>query len=182
MKRRHQDLLRALKRQATHETWWLARARRMYSVDDNVPYAPSPHQNPATAAQRHVGDGAPMLRTPREVDEELERRRGGPHDVASLGVRTGGNHDVGLADIPALLLTPHDVATELKLGRTKTYQLLRSGQIPTLRLGRSIRVSRAHLEEWITERQSDFGERPFPLHSPATLARLEHLDGRRSPR
>ena len=121
-----------------------------------------------------------MLLTPREADEELTLRRTGAHDVASAGVRTGDNHDVGLTDVPALLLTPDDVARELRLGRTKTYQLLRSGQIPTLRLGRAIRVSRAHLEVWIADRQSEVGERPVPVHSPATLARLEYLDRRGS--
>jgi excisionase family DNA binding protein len=48
-----------------------------------------------------------------------------------------------------MLLTVRQVEAALQLGRTRTYELLRSGQLPTLRVGRLIRVSRVALEEWI---------------------------------
>ncbi|MBJ7594891.1 MAG: helix-turn-helix domain-containing protein [Candidatus Dormibacteraeota bacterium] len=51
--------------------------------------------------------------------------------------------------MPPLLLTVRQVEAALQLGRTRTYELLRSGQLPTLRVGRLIRVSRVALEEWI---------------------------------
>jgi excisionase family DNA binding protein len=54
----------------------------------------------------------------------------------------------------AMLLTPREVEAELRLGRTRTYQLLRSGEIPSLRVGRAIRVSRAALELWISDRST----------------------------
>jgi excisionase family DNA binding protein len=54
----------------------------------------------------------------------------------------------------AMLLTPREVEAELRLGRTRTYQLLRSGEIPSLRIGRAIRVSRAALERWISDRST----------------------------
>jgi excisionase family DNA binding protein len=54
----------------------------------------------------------------------------------------------------AMLLTPREVEAELRLGRTRTYQLLRSGEIPSLRVGRAIRVPRAALERWISDRST----------------------------
>jgi excisionase family DNA binding protein len=55
-----------------------------------------------------------------------------------------------------MLLTVREVEVALQLGRTRTYELLRSGQLPMLRVGRLIRVSRVALEEWI-ERQTTTG-------------------------
>lgn len=110
MHRRHQGLLRPIKRPAMSETRWITRGRRTPGVDDALAAPQWRHENPATAAQGHVGDGSPMLLTPREVEDAL------------------------------------------KLGRTKTHQLLRSGELPSLRVGRSIRVSRSALEQWIVDR------------------------------
>jgi excisionase family DNA binding protein len=45
-------------------------------------------------------------------------------------------------------LTTSDVASMLGLGRTRTYELLRS-EIPSYRIGRVIRVSRRDLEAWL---------------------------------
>ena len=50
-----------------------------------------------------------------------------------------------------MLLTVRQVEAALQLGRTRTYELLRSGQLPMLRVGRLIRVSRIALEEWIAK-------------------------------
>ncbi|PZR83454.1 MAG: hypothetical protein DLM65_01945 [Candidatus Aeolococcus gillhamiae] len=62
----------------------------------------------------------------------------------------GGESDPQtLSSTPPLLLTVRQVEAALQLGRTRTYELLRSGQLPTLRVGRLIRVSRVALEEWI---------------------------------
>jgi excisionase family DNA binding protein len=53
-----------------------------------------------------------------------------------------------------MLLTVRDVELELQLGRTRTYQLLRSGEIPSVRVGeRAIRVTREDLCRWIESRQ-----------------------------
>ena len=51
----------------------------------------------------------------------------------------------------AMLLTVRDVEAELQLGRTRTYELLRSGGIPVIRLGRALRVPRDALRRWIDE-------------------------------
>jgi excisionase family DNA binding protein len=48
-----------------------------------------------------------------------------------------------------MLLTLKDVEEELQLGRTKTYELVRSGDLPVVRIGRVVRIPRHALCEWI---------------------------------
>ena len=43
----------------------------------------------------------------------------------------------------------------LGIGRTKAYDLVASGELPAIRVGRAIRVRRADLDRW-AERQSYF--------------------------
>ena len=50
-----------------------------------------------------------------------------------------------------LLLRPEDAARELGIGRSKTYELLRRGEIPSIRIGRSVRVPAEKLRQWINE-------------------------------
>lgn len=47
------------------------------------------------------------------------------------------------------LLTVKYVAGALRLGHTKTYQLIASGQLPAVRIGRSVRVTPRALREFI---------------------------------
>jgi excisionase family DNA binding protein len=61
--------------------------------------------------------------------------------------RTNGRPG-NLSDLP-LLLTVRDVEAQLQLGRTRTYELLRGGEIPVMRLGRALRVPRDALRNWI---------------------------------
>jgi len=56
-----------------------------------------------------------------------------------------------IAERPPILLTVRDVEAELQLGRTRTYGLIRSGQIPVIRLGRSVRIPREALRRWIDD-------------------------------
>ena len=52
-----------------------------------------------------------------------------------------------VGDKPAqMLLKVSEAATLLSISRTAMYQLIATGQLPVIRLGRSIRVSRAALE------------------------------------
>jgi excisionase family DNA binding protein len=51
-----------------------------------------------------------------------------------------------------LLLRITDVATTLGLGRTKVFALVKAGELPVVRVGRSIRVPREALREWIWQR------------------------------
>jgi excisionase family DNA binding protein len=48
-----------------------------------------------------------------------------------------------------LLLRATDVAAALGVGRATAYELIASGAIPSVRIGRSVRVPRAALEEWV---------------------------------
>lgn len=49
----------------------------------------------------------------------------------------------------SLLLRPRDVAALLNVGRTTVYALLASGDLPAVRIGRSVRVPRDGLEAWV---------------------------------
>lgn len=48
---------------------------------------------------------------------------------------------------PSTWLTPKDLQAELRLGEKSIYRLLRSGAIPSIRLGGVYRVNRRHLED-----------------------------------
>jgi excisionase family DNA binding protein len=52
-----------------------------------------------------------------------------------------------------VLLNAKQVAERLSLGRATIYELMASGQLPTVRLGRAVRVPAYKLAEWV-ERQS----------------------------
>jgi len=51
-----------------------------------------------------------------------------------------------------LLLRAADVAKLLALGRSKVFAMLAAGELPAVRIGRSVRVPRLALERWIEER------------------------------
>jgi excisionase family DNA binding protein len=50
-----------------------------------------------------------------------------------------------------LLLKAGDVAKLLGLGRSKVFGMLAVGELPVIRIGRSVRVPRTALEDWIAE-------------------------------
>jgi excisionase family DNA binding protein len=58
----------------------------------------------------------------------------------------GRPRQVGL---PKLLLTPEEAAHVLGIGRTKLYQLLADGQLPSVRIGGSRRVSTDALSRFV---------------------------------
>lgn len=70
--------------------------------------------------------------------------------AAEFGAHTQANGTHLPAPMSALM-TVRDVAVELRLGRTRTYALLRSGEIPVIRVGRAVRVPRVGLHRWIEE-------------------------------
>lgn len=51
-----------------------------------------------------------------------------------------------------LLLTVEEAAERLGIGRTLAWQLVRQGGLPSVRLGRCVRVPLSALEAWIAER------------------------------
>lgn len=54
-----------------------------------------------------------------------------------------------LENLP-LLLSVSDVQNALGLGRNSTYQLLRSGKLKSIRVGKLIKIPRAALEEYLS--------------------------------
>jgi len=52
-----------------------------------------------------------------------------------------------------LLLTVSDVMEQTSLGRTKIYQLIATKEIPTVRIGRAVRVPAKALREWVEKQQ-----------------------------
>ena len=53
-----------------------------------------------------------------------------------------------------LLLDSREVAYLLGIGRTKAFQMMSTGQLPVVRIGRCARVPRSGLDSWILERTS----------------------------
>ncbi len=49
----------------------------------------------------------------------------------------------------ATLMTIADVQQATQLGRTKIYELLRDGEIPFIKIGRSVRIRREAFEQWL---------------------------------
>ncbi len=47
------------------------------------------------------------------------------------------------------VLTPKQVADYLQLGRDKTYQMLKCGELSSVRLGRTYRIQRRALDDWL---------------------------------
>jgi len=60
---------------------------------------------------------------------------------------------VGGKEMEKLLLKPSEVAQILGIGRSKTYDLIYQKVIPSIRVGRCIRVSSESLERWIKENE-----------------------------
>jgi len=50
------------------------------------------------------------------------------------------------------LLTPADVAERLNVSKAKAYQILKEGEIPSMRFGKTIRIRPEDLEKHIHEK------------------------------
>lgn len=46
-----------------------------------------------------------------------------------------------------------EVAQVLRIARSRAYELVGSGEIPSVRIGRSVRVSRKELDHWLEEQR-----------------------------
>ena len=62
-----------------------------------------------------------------------------------------------------ILLTVDEVQQLTKLGRTKVYGLIRDGQLPIVRIGRSVRIRREALERWLAALEETCNDE-FPVH------------------
>ena len=52
-----------------------------------------------------------------------------------------------------LLLRIPEVAETLGIGRTKIYEIIATGELPTVRVGRAVRISVTTLQKWVEERE-----------------------------
>lgn len=50
-------------------------------------------------------------------------------------------------------LKVREVAEVLRIARSRAYELVGSGEIPSVRIGRSVRVSREELDRWLEEQR-----------------------------
>lgn len=64
---------------------------------------------------------------------------------------------------PPMLLRPEEAAKMLGLGRSKVFQMLAGGELPVVRIGRSVRVPSDQLREWI-QRKAEHEAREFREH------------------
>ena len=64
-----------------------------------------------------------------------------------------------------LLLLPSEVAAALKLSRTKVYLLIKSGKIPSIKIGGNVRVSVQALRAYITDLHRQQGQPTSALES-----------------
>ncbi len=64
--------------------------------------------------------------------------------------------------VESVLLTVRDVQEATQLGRTKIYELMRDGELPYLKIGRSIRIRREALEAWLTQLEEEL-QQELPL-------------------
>jgi excisionase family DNA binding protein len=55
------------------------------------------------------------------------------------------------------LLTVEQVQELLKVGRTFAYSLIRSGELPSYRVGRLVRVRRRDIERWLEDNVVEHG-------------------------
>ena len=66
--------------------------------------------------------------------------------------------EISIEKSEKLLLKADEVARRLSLGRATVYLMMASGELPTFRKGRAVRVPARALERWIEE-QTISGER-----------------------
>ena len=52
-----------------------------------------------------------------------------------------------------LLLRIPEVAETLGIGRTKIYEMIATGELPTIRVGRAVRISVSTLQKWVEARE-----------------------------
>lgn len=57
------------------------------------------------------------------------------------------------------LLKPMEVAVILGIGRSLVYELIACGEVPSIRIGRCIRVPVEDLQKWIEERMTEAAQR-----------------------
>ena len=58
-----------------------------------------------------------------------------------------------------LLLRATEAGKLLGLGRSKVFAMVAAGELPVIRIGRSVRIPRQALERWIRDQTIEVGQR-----------------------
>ena len=69
-----------------------------------------------------------------------------------------------------LLLRIPEVAETLGIGRTKIYEMIATGELPTVRVGRAVRIPVSTLQKWVEEREQQ--NMPIPDQDDAKRSKL----------
>lgn len=82
---------------------------------------------------------------------------------------TSQSVDVGVTDFEnlPLMLTVEETARVLRIGRNSAYEAVAGGSIPSIRIGRKIRVPRRALAAWIEDRDEHWSLAPSPVSNAA---------------
>jgi excisionase family DNA binding protein len=59
--------------------------------------------------------------------------------------------DAGVSRLPVLLVRPEDAADALGVGRTKVYELMRSGELRSVKIGGLRRIPATALAEFVAQ-------------------------------
>ena len=120
-----------------------------------APHSPLHH---SVADPRHIEPDGQVHRKPGHGGGVIHRG----YCIRSVGagfrarVRRGDSPDRDPATstrwrYSSLLLRPAEAAVAIGVSRSRLYQLLASGELPSVRLGRTVRVPVAALQAWIAE-------------------------------
>ncbi|GAA0358316.1 helix-turn-helix domain-containing protein [Actinoallomurus spadix] len=63
--------------------------------------------------------------------------------------------DAGVSRLPARLVRPEDAADALGVGRTKVYELMRSGALRSVKIGGLRRIPAAALAEFVAQLEEE---------------------------
>lgn len=86
---------------------------------------------------------------------------------------TSQSVDVGVTDFEhlPLMLTVEETARVLRIGRNSAYEAVAGGSIPSIRIGRKIRVPRRALAAWIEDRDEHWSFEPSPVSEASYATR-----------
>lgn len=62
-------------------------------------------------------------------------------------------------EIEKLLLKPKDVFKAISVGRSTGYAMIASGELPSVRIGKSVRVPVDALKQWVERQTINGGEK-----------------------
>jgi excisionase family DNA binding protein len=69
-----------------------------------------------------------------------------------------------------LLLRISEVAETLGIGRTKIYEMIATGELPTVHVGRAVRISVTALQKWVEQREQQNNAQGSKVQKERTVA------------